>query len=84
MSDTNENLKELALAAGAFAASFILKKMLEEGYQTLYKEDPPNAIKDEEVNWGKVIGWTIVSGISAAAIKVLVRRFGGHKLHGPD
>ena len=77
-------VKEIALTAGAFAASLLLKKLLEEGYQKIYKEDPPNAIKDEEVNWGKIIGWTIVSGVSAAALKVLVKRVGAHKIQGID
>ncbi len=81
MNVSDDRVKEFALAAGAFAASFLLKKILEEGYQTIYKEEPPNAIKDEEINWGKIIGWTIVSGVSAAAVRVLIRRFGGHKIH---
>ncbi len=80
MSDTDRTVKEVAITLGAFAASYLLKKLLEEGYEAIYKEDPPNAIKDEEVNWGKIIGWAIVSGVSAAALKVFIKRFSAHHI----
>lgn len=80
MNISKEEVKNLGLTMGAFAASFLLKKMLEEGYRSIYKEEPPNAVKDEEVNWGKVIGWTIISGVTATGLKVLVKRLGAQKI----
>ncbi len=82
MDTSEERVKEVALAIGAFAASYLLKRVLEEGYTKVYHEDPPDAIKDEEVNWGKIIGWAIVSGVSAAALKVFIKRFGAKKIKG--
>lgn len=80
MDTSDEKVKEVALAVGAFAASYLLKRILEEGYERVYHEEPPNAIKDEELNWGKVLGWAIVSGVSAAALKLLIKRYGGKKI----
>ncbi len=79
--DTSERrVKEVALAVGAFAASYLLKRILDEGYERVYHEEPPDAIKDKELNWGKILGWAIVSGVSSAALKLLIKRYGGKKL----
>ena len=80
MDTSEEKMKELALTIGAFAASYVLKQLLEQGYEKVYEEEPPNAIKDEEPNWGKIIGWTIVSGVTAAALKLMIKRYGGKKI----
>ncbi len=80
MDTSDERVKEVALAVGAFAASYLLKRILEKGYERVYHEEPPNAIKDEELNWGKVLGWAIVSGVSAGALKLLIKRYGGKKI----
>lgn len=71
-------VKKLAIAVGAFAASYLLKTVLESAYERIYDEDPPNAIKDEHVNWGRVIGWTIVTGLATNALKILVKRGSAH------
>ena len=82
MDTSDEKVKEVALAVGAFAASYLLKRILEEGYERVYHEEPPNAIKDEELNWGKILGWAVVSGVSAAVLKVMITRFGAKKING--
>ena len=82
MNTSEEKVKEVALAVGAFAAIYLLKRMLEEGYEKVYHEEPPNAIKDEKINWGRMLGWAIVTGVSATAVKVLIRRFGAKKISG--
>lgn len=73
-------MKDLLLTMAAFGASFILKKSLEAGYEKVYDEDPPNAVTDKKVHWGKVIGWTIVSGLAATATKVLIKRYGAQQI----
>lgn len=72
-----QKTKELLISLGAVGAGYLLKKVLEAGYEKLYDEDPPNQIDDREPNWGKLAGWTIVSGIAATALRVLIRRYGG-------
>ncbi len=82
MEISESRVKEVALAVGAFAASYLLKRILEEGYERVYHEEPPNAIKDEEINWGKLLGWAIISGVSAASLKILIKRYGAKKIRG--
>lgn len=75
-----EEMKEFGLTLAAFGASFLLKKSLEAGYQKVYDEEPPNAVSDKKVHWGKVIGWTIISGLAATATKVLIKRYGAQQI----
>lgn len=77
---SKQELTEIGLTAGALAASLLLKKVLEEGYQSVFKEEPPNAVTDRDIHWGKVLGWTVVTGLTATATKVLVKRFGAREL----
>lgn len=76
MNTSENNMKELALTVAAFGSSLLLKKILEEGYQRTFDEEPPNTSESDEINWGKVIGWAVVSGVSAAVLKTLVKRMG--------
>lgn len=78
----NQDVKDFALTMAAFGASYLLKKTLESGYEQIYDEQPPNAVKDDKVNWGKVIGWTIVTGLAATATKVLIKRIGAQQIDG--
>lgn len=80
MKISEEELKEIGLTVGALAASLLLKKLLEEGYQSIFKEEPPNAVTDRDVNWGKVLAWTVVSGLTATATKVMIKRFGAQEI----
>ena len=75
-----EEFKEMGLTLLAFASSYVLKKIMEESYERVYKEEPPNAVTDKDIKWGHVIGWTIASGLVATATKVLVKRYGAQKL----
>lgn len=80
MKITKEELNNVGLTMAAFASSFLLKKILEEGYRKVYDEEPPNAADDRDVNWGRVMGWTIISGVTATALKIAVKRLGAQKL----
>ena len=80
MNISKEELIELGLSFTAIGASLLLKKLLEGGYEKVYKEEPPNAVKDEEIDWARVAGWTIISGLTATAVKVLVKRYGAQRI----
>ncbi len=76
--DGNETTAEkVAISIAALAVGFALKKLLETGYNELFNERPPNAVMDEKINWGKVIGWTVVSGLTISLTKVAIKRMGG-------
>lgn len=75
------NVKKVAVALGAFAASYLLKEVLEAAYEKVFDEKSPDSIIDEEPNWGKIIGWTIVAGLTTNALKILIKRGAGKKLN---
>lgn len=77
---SKDKMQEIALTGLAFASSLMLKKILEAAYQKVYQREPPNAVSDKEIKWGHVVGWTILSGLTATAAKVLVKRYGAKKL----
>jgi len=74
---TKQDWKELGVGLAAFAASFLVKKLLENGYREVFQEEPPDkAEREEEPDWVRLIGWTMVSGLAATATKTLVKRKG--------
>lgn len=77
-----QQIKDLALGVGAIAAGLLVKKVLEEGYKSTFHKDPPNAIKDEEINWLHVVGWSVVTGVSATLLKAGIKRLGAKHISG--
>lgn len=72
--------EELLISAAAVVAGYGMKQLLEYVYEEIYDEEAPNNIDDREVNWFKVIGWTVVSGVAATAVKMLIKRGAGKKI----
>ncbi|HAD98159.1 MAG TPA: hypothetical protein DCG19_12185 [Cryomorphaceae bacterium] len=75
--DSKRKMQELLISAGAMGAGFLLNKLMESGYKGLYHEDAPSKIDARKVNWMKLAGWTVVSGIAVTGLKVLIRRYAG-------
>ncbi|MGB0178276.1 MAG: DUF4235 domain-containing protein [Owenweeksia sp.] len=68
---------ELLISAGAMGAGYLLRKLMENSYESIYDEAAPNKVDARKVNWGKLAGWTVVSGIAVTGINVLIRRYAG-------
>ena len=77
---TEKQAKEIAIGLGALAAGYFLKRVLEKGYESIYEKEPPNAVKDEEINWLHVIGWSVLTGVSATMLKAAIKRIAGKHL----
>ncbi len=71
---------ELLISLGAVGAGFLLRKLMENGYRKVYDEEAPDKIDGREIEWAKLVGWTVVSGITVTALKVLIKRYGGRHL----
>ena len=70
---------EIWISAAALVAGYGMRKILELAYEEVYDEKAPYHIDNREIDWKKVMGWTIVSGIAVTAMKMLVRRGFGKK-----
>lgn len=78
---TKDDWKELGVGLAAFAASFLVKKLLEDGYREAFQEEPPDKVeREEEPDWVRLAGWTLVSGLAATATKTLVKRKGKKRI----
>lgn len=74
MEVSEKQVKEVAIGLAAIAAGMLIKKVLEESYEAVYEKEPPNAKKETDVNWLHVLGWSVLTGASATALKIFVRR----------
>ncbi|AEV31844.1 hypothetical protein Oweho_0831 [Owenweeksia hongkongensis DSM 17368] len=80
MNISEKQAKEIAVGLGALAAGFFLKRIMEKGYEGIFDKEPPNAVKDEDINWLHVIGWSVITGFTATMLKVGIKRMGGKYL----
>ncbi len=75
--DDKRRMQELLISAGAIGAGFLLKRLMEHTYKNMYHEEAPDKIDNRDINWGKLAGWTIVSGVAVTGLKVLIKRYAG-------
>ena len=77
-----DNLKTIGITVIAMASSFAIKKAMAEGYRNVYDEDPPDEAPEKDFSWGSIITWTVVTGVTAAATKLLVKKMAAKKVEG--
>ena len=80
MSDNTEQIKATGIALAGVAAGMLVRKLMESGYRKVYDEAPPNKVTDRSVHWGRVLGWTLLSGAAVSAARLLVKRAGARKI----
>lgn len=77
---TKDQAKEIAITAAAIGTGILVRKGLEEGYKKIYGEDPPNAIKDQEVSWPKALTWAFLTGTLIYGARLGIKRWGGKRV----
>lgn len=74
MSTSHTKASKLSVTATSIFLGYIIKKLLKKGWKKKYDENPPGDVISEEINWGKLILWTVLSGLLLRLIKVGIKR----------
>lgn len=70
-----ETTKRLIITGASVVVGFTLKQLAESGWRKVYKENPPNTHPDKEINWKKVILWSVVTGTAISSAKLATKRY---------
>lgn len=74
MHKSQESAIKTIITVISLAVGFGIKQLMKEGWKKTYDEEPPGEKMDEEIDWGKLILWTIVSGLIYRIMKVGIKR----------
>ncbi|PAU95073.1 hypothetical protein CK503_02420 [Aliifodinibius salipaludis] len=77
----NDNtVKKLIAASASVIVGYTLKQLAQKKWKDVYDEEPPTTHPSEEINWKKVIIWSVVTGTVISSAKLATKRYLTHKL----
>ncbi len=78
----NDTLKKLIAASTSVIVGYSIKQLAQKKWKDVYGEKPPTTHPSEEINWKKVILWSIVTGTVISSAKLATKRYLTLKLDG--
>lgn len=70
-----ETVKSLIISGSAVIVGYALKQLAQKEWKKLYDEEPPSTHPSEEINWKKVIIWSVITGTIISSAKLATKRF---------
>lgn len=67
-------MKKLLLMGGTILTTFVVKQILEKGWERAYKEPAPNNPAHSDTSWGKAIVWTLATSALIGMSDLVVRK----------
>lgn len=67
--------KALIISGASVLVGYTLKKMARKKWREIYDEEPPTKKPSEEINWKKVILWSIITGTAISSAKLATSRY---------
>lgn len=72
MDDTG---KQIIITGATVLVGFALNRIAQNGWVRIFNEEPPSSHPSEEINWKKVIFWSIVTGTAISSAKLATERY---------
>ena len=71
-----KNLQNAVVSLSALAAGFLVKKGFDMVYEKIYRQDPPDQNKDDNVDLVKFLAYSVITGVVINLVKNSVMRSG--------
>jgi len=72
MDDTS---KRIIITGATVLVGFTLDQIARNRWMKIYDEEPPSTHHSDEINWKKVILWSIVTGTVISSVKLATHRY---------
>ena len=72
--DDEEGFNGLLVSGIAAGSAFLIRRVIGYGWKKTMKSDPPKNPADRDVSFKEALAWTLVTGIIASIVRLLVRR----------
>ena len=72
-------------AVAAMAAAFVARKVVTLAWTKATGKEPPTHPEDPQVGLGEALGWSMLTGVTVEAARLLATRAAARRTHsGPD
>lgn len=71
----NDTVKKLIIASSSVIVGYTLKQLAQKKWKDLYDEEPPSTHPSEEINWKKVIIWSVITGTVISSVEMAIKRY---------
>ena len=72
--DDEDGVNGLLVSGIAAGSAFLVRRVIGYGWKKTMKSDPPKNPADRDVDFKEALAWTLLTGIVAALVRLLVRR----------
>lgn len=71
----DETVKRLVITGATVVVGYTLRQLAQKKWKDVYHEEPPASHTSEEINWKKVIIWSLITGTVISTAELATMRF---------
>lgn len=72
--DDEDGMNGLLVGGIAMVGSLLVRRAIEYGWKKTVNEEPPKNPADRDVSLQQALAWTLLTGVVASMVKLLIRR----------
>ncbi|MEQ9443299.1 MAG: DUF4235 domain-containing protein [Cyclobacteriaceae bacterium] len=70
----NSDIRNWIVSGATMASAVVVRAAMEYLWKKTTRRDPPKNPEDRDVSWGEAVTWTLIVGVTASLVKLLIRR----------
>lgn len=67
--------KKIIITGASVLVGFALKQIAHESWMRIYGKKPPSTNPSKEIDWKKVILWSVITGTAISSGELAVKRY---------
>lgn len=71
----DDTVKKLIIAGSSVIVGYTLNQLAQKKWKDVFDEEPPTTHPSEEINWQKVIIWSVMTGTIISSAELATKRY---------
>lgn len=71
----DDTVKTLIITSASVIVGYGLRQLAQKKWKEVYDEEPPTTHPSEEINWKKVIIWSVITGTIISSAELATKRY---------
>ncbi|SMO36714.1 DUF4235 domain-containing protein [Gracilimonas mengyeensis] len=67
--------KKIIITGASLLAGFAMKQFATKNWEKIFGEEPPSTNPSKEIDWKKVLLWTVITGTAVSSSKLAAKRY---------